>query len=330
MTSKKIVDIQQSVKDDGQGKYFHIMLNMYDDDLDPYQYRLLGHYRRVCGAGGSCYEATSKTADICKMSIRKIKSTRKELQDLGCINIEPQKGSTLIITIADKMADNVNRYHKEVHEVHEGRASGAQGGVHEVHPKNNHIEEEPSKKIEEKESVAPVEPETTPAPPVVEENGWFDLYIIGDDVTTRIQTFRNQLKHAPALPDPRPKTKYKKSEAYLHLENIVKHVGEYRKAQGILLGQVLRWLWAEATSRDGKPATYADVLDYWQWIHGQGISMKDPAKIKGDTPSDYSWDKWKSAHPTVMALVKEEPKPVPVIQQILADYDAAQARKRGA
>ena len=46
------------------GKYFTMLLNMADDDLDPFEYRLLGHYIRVCGAGkdGSCFETTRTTA----------------------------------------------------------------------------------------------------------------------------------------------------------------------------------------------------------------------------------------------------------------------------
>lgn len=33
-------------------RYFHQMLNMAEDELDPFEYRILGHYVRRAGHGG--------------------------------------------------------------------------------------------------------------------------------------------------------------------------------------------------------------------------------------------------------------------------------------
>ena len=50
-------------------KYFTMMLNMADDDLNPYEYRLLAHYVRI---GGDVYETTKTTAMKTKMSSGKV------------------------------------------------------------------------------------------------------------------------------------------------------------------------------------------------------------------------------------------------------------------
>lgn len=112
---------------DGGNKYFHFMLNMADDDLDPYQYRLLGHYRRVCGQGGICFELTTTTAKKTKMSGGKISSVRWELVALGYINIHECDGTEAIaITLIDLMPENVMRYsssEQTVHVVNSNRSS---------------------------------------------------------------------------------------------------------------------------------------------------------------------------------------------------------------
>lgn len=93
------------------GRYFHVMLNIADDDLDPYQYRLLGHYRRVCGDSGVCFEMTDTTAARTRMSKAKVSTTRWELVALGYIAIHQADGSdAMAVTIIDRMRDNVLRY----------------------------------------------------------------------------------------------------------------------------------------------------------------------------------------------------------------------------
>lgn len=96
--------------DETQGKYFHIMLNIADDDLDPYQYRLLAHYVRV----GTCWQGVRTTARITQMSVGKVVSTRDWLAAHGWISvIAGADGETFTITITDRMAENIQRYIQE-------------------------------------------------------------------------------------------------------------------------------------------------------------------------------------------------------------------------
>lgn len=131
------------IQDDGMGKYFTIMLNMADDDLNPYQYRLLAHFKRVCGTEGKCFQGTRGIAKVCQMSVGKVVSTRRELEKLGYIRIVERPDSTLLITIVDRMSENVARYSR--------RSPDEQGvhhmntGVHEVNQRIT-LEEEPPKK----------------------------------------------------------------------------------------------------------------------------------------------------------------------------------------
>jgi len=71
--------------------YFAMMPNMLDDLLDPYQYRLYGHYKRVCGESGACWQSTETTATACKMSVGKVSEAKQELLRLGLIRIEERK-----------------------------------------------------------------------------------------------------------------------------------------------------------------------------------------------------------------------------------------------
>lgn len=104
-------DAPIEIKDEGvTDRYFHIMLNMADDELDPYEYRLLGHYRRVCGAKNvPCTESTRTTAERCKMSAGKVSETRQALAAGGWIWIS-EEGNRVIVTLVDRMPENVARY----------------------------------------------------------------------------------------------------------------------------------------------------------------------------------------------------------------------------
>lgn len=107
MDSEKPVEIRDEGMTD---KYFHVMLNMADDELDPYEYRLLGHYRRVCGAQNTpCTESTRRTAERCKMSVGKVSETRQALAALGWIQLS-EDGNRVTVTLVDRMSENVARY----------------------------------------------------------------------------------------------------------------------------------------------------------------------------------------------------------------------------
>lgn len=116
-----MTDLQQAITDRGDGrKYFTLIENMADDDLNPYQYRLLGHYKRVCGAnGGQCTEGVRKTAARCKMSAPMVIKTRRELESMGWLAVQVRNKKTkagkwvtsgLSITIKDRWAENIARY----------------------------------------------------------------------------------------------------------------------------------------------------------------------------------------------------------------------------
>lgn len=112
---------KQRVEDEGRAhKYFHILPNMVDDDLDPFQYRLYGHYKRICGDTGTCEESVRQTADATKMSTKTVEKARDELADMGYIHQvkpskqEARKGQTVHVTLVDRWAENVYRYAKAV------------------------------------------------------------------------------------------------------------------------------------------------------------------------------------------------------------------------
>ena len=101
----------QKIQDDAPfGKYFHYMLNIDDDDLDPYQYRLLGHYRRVCGKTGKCNESLETTCRITQIGEHKIRDTRHWLAANGYISLDQPIGGCIEVRVLDRMASNVMRY----------------------------------------------------------------------------------------------------------------------------------------------------------------------------------------------------------------------------
>lgn len=108
----------QRISNDGSPyKYFHMMYNMCDDELDPFQYRLLGHYIRVCGqAGGHCDEGVRTTSATTKMHIKTVTKARDELAELGYIKqrkptpAQARKGQTVYITLVDRWEENVKKY----------------------------------------------------------------------------------------------------------------------------------------------------------------------------------------------------------------------------
>jgi hypothetical protein len=104
------------------GSYFHYMLNMADDDLDPYEYRLLGHYRRVCGLGGQCTQSVRDIAAMCRMSAGMVTKTREKLAKGGWITARrlKEKGADIgyIVTVIDRMKENTERYADKAKGVH--------------------------------------------------------------------------------------------------------------------------------------------------------------------------------------------------------------------
>ncbi len=84
--------------------------NMADDLLDPFQYRLYGHYKRWCGESGHCTESLSTTAERTKMSRDKIISVRQWLIENGWITTEDIARGTLKVKVVDRWIENSNRF----------------------------------------------------------------------------------------------------------------------------------------------------------------------------------------------------------------------------
>ena len=81
---------------------FHSIPHEDDDLLDPFQYRLMGHYRRVWSErGGVCEETTRETAEVCRMSVGKVVQVRRQLAEMGRIRLlrETDKSNAPIIVL---------------------------------------------------------------------------------------------------------------------------------------------------------------------------------------------------------------------------------------
>lgn len=126
--SKKRSEPDEHRNDGWQGKYFHVMLNMADDDLGPFEYRLLGHYIRVCGAesDGVCFQSVRNIAQATQMSIPKVIEARKTLQATGWIRVVEQSNKSHRITVVDRMEENIKRYVDQKTERNELQANGDQ------------------------------------------------------------------------------------------------------------------------------------------------------------------------------------------------------------
>lgn len=164
--------MNQSVRNGGDPrKYYATIPHMADDDLDPYQYRLYGHYIRVCGQDdGECWESVKTTAKICKMSAGMVTKTRNSLEEMGFIQVERDEtdNGTCHITIVDRWSENMERYSKR---------SCGERGVHTVNAsvhvvKQRITQEEKPKKKQIVTGTTPVTQTPTPThsqPSLLEE-----------------------------------------------------------------------------------------------------------------------------------------------------------------
>jgi DnaD/phage-associated family protein len=92
-------------------KYRFEMPNLSDDDgLDPYEFRLLAHYKRV----GRCTESAETTAAKCRMSVGKVSDARQSLADKGWIVLKrvemDQARYRFVIQVADRWNENFAKY----------------------------------------------------------------------------------------------------------------------------------------------------------------------------------------------------------------------------
>lgn len=70
--------------------------------LDPYEFRIYAHIVRRTGGklNGVCFAKLEKTAEICKMSVRKAQYALKTLCDAGLILKEQRRGRTDVYKLA--------------------------------------------------------------------------------------------------------------------------------------------------------------------------------------------------------------------------------------
>jgi DNA-binding MarR family transcriptional regulator len=210
---------KQYLADPTKGKYFTQVLNMADDDLGPYEMRLLIRYIRVAWKTGKCWEGVRRTSKITQMSVGMVTKTRNRLEELGYIKVKHRPDDTCVIVIVDRMAENVARYANEVDETEDDefaapsrkrarttgsvhgvntRSSGEQG-VHvvntpeldSVHGVNERIyitkEEEPKKNIKETTLSASAESAVSPV------NEPFDLSFEADDAAMFVPKGKKQI-----------------------------------------------------------------------------------------------------------------------------------------
>ncbi len=159
-------------------KYFTQMLNIAEDDLDPFQYRLLAHYVRWSGHGGEIDESLRQTGSAIKMSINKVRAAMSELQALGYLKVdrptvkEARNGKVIHVTVLDRWGENIQRYHdKPVSNMtqvkREAVSNMTQGGVSNM----THLKEQHTRRTKNTRSRATVSasrthktPKAQPAP----------------------------------------------------------------------------------------------------------------------------------------------------------------------
>ena len=88
------------VEDAGASRKYWIQVpNMIDDsDLDPYEFRLYVHLKRVAGDDGQCWQSTQTLATFCNMSVGKISQAKQSLLARGFIKLKTMKSETVSYT----------------------------------------------------------------------------------------------------------------------------------------------------------------------------------------------------------------------------------------
>jgi len=114
-----MTDTQSFVSDPNERAFFAIIPHIADDDLNLYEYRLYGHYVKVCGmCRGVCEQSVREMADKLGMGPNKLMESRDSLRDKGYIRFvrvgkasaSVGEGATYAISIVSKWTENMNRY----------------------------------------------------------------------------------------------------------------------------------------------------------------------------------------------------------------------------
>ncbi len=161
--TKKQPEMQTIQQESSPYKYFTMMLNMAEDDLNPHEYRLLAHYVRWAGHGGVHKESVRAIAKTTQMGKTTIDKTRDKLEAKGYIKVtkptedERKEGVPTQVLVLDRWAENINRYAKgvpnQVHGVDPNKDTGVpeqvQGGVPNQVDSEEQGLEEPHEEIKE-------------------------------------------------------------------------------------------------------------------------------------------------------------------------------------
>ena len=107
--------------DSSPQRYFASIPHMADDDLTMQEYRVYGHYVRVCGQYGKCKEKEATTIKKCGMGRAAFRKAREGLAEKGFITIvergqahtKGQKGRPYLIVLRDIWRENIDRYGKK-------------------------------------------------------------------------------------------------------------------------------------------------------------------------------------------------------------------------
>lgn len=166
MTTRAKAEQQAIRNESNPHQYFTMMLNMADDDLNPHEYRLLGHYVRWAGHGGTHQESVRQTAKVTRMGKSTVDKMRDALAEKGYIKVikpsEPDRaeGVATQVIVLDRWAENINRYSKAVPNQVEGVYPIEDTGI----PKQGHPRVPNQVDSEEPHAEEPLEELKTPAP----------------------------------------------------------------------------------------------------------------------------------------------------------------------
>lgn len=197
-------EANQNIVDNSDLRKYRIELpNLYDDaDLDPYEFRLLAHYKRV----GTCTESTRTTATKCHMSPAQVSVKRKSVRDKGFIEMEEvpsdkKEGEFFYsITVTDLWLQNFKKYSERLLSKRQRLLS--KHSVHVVKQRSNHIKKEP---IKEGASATPPKPPTPEEVKLFREvKGRYPNQATYELVTEKIQKMSARLLRPVTKEDLRP------------------------------------------------------------------------------------------------------------------------------
>ena len=143
-------DDEQEISSE-EKSYFAMIPHMADDDLSVYEYRLYGHYRRVCGEKGKCTEKVRTTAEKLGISPSTVIAARQKLAErtppyIRLHSRRVRNFERVDVTLTDIWPTNMIRFSN-------GTDRGANGTDRLVVPlKKNQYKEEPIKEKPIKEN----------------------------------------------------------------------------------------------------------------------------------------------------------------------------------